>query len=568
MPLRWRRRRRRGFDLATRAAVAGASVCAWRAASTCCCCCCITLPATAGRWRRCCAILRALCGAAGGAARRSLPPLPVQYADYTLWQQQVLGDESDPRQRDCAAAGVLAGALSGTCPIRSSCRATGRARRWRAIAGAACRCAFAASCIAGSRRLRATRERACSWCCRRRLPALLTRLGAGTDIAIGSPIAGRTDSALDDLVGFFVNTLVLRTDTSGNPSFARADWAGARGQSCGLQPSGLAVRAAGGGAQPGALAGAASAVPGDAGAAEQCAGEACELPGLDGRRCSRLRRASAKFDLSLSLAEQRGCGRHAGGDRRGHSNTPPTCSIAASVEALGGRLVRLLEAAVARPGAGDRPPRHSLCRGARRPSCAAGTTPRVRLPPADACRSCSRRRSTRTPDAIAVVFEDEALSYGELDARANRLAHHLRGLGRRPRGGGGAVPRALARHGDRASRHPQGGRRLSAARPDLSARAPRLHAGRCRRASAAHPLRISSIGCRSRASAIVRWIAIGDRSQVSPQTPPLSPSTRSNPPMSSTPQAPPDAEGRGRYTHAGMWRSLLAQTELCERPAR
>ena len=150
--------------------------------------------------------------------RRLLAALPVQYADYTLWQHQVLGAEDDAESAIARQLAFWTDALKDLPdqldlpsdrprPAVSSYR--GDSVRLHADRRAA------RGLLALARESRAS----LFMVLQAALAALLTRLGSGTDIPIGSPIAGRTDSALDDLVGFFVNTLVLRTDTSGNPSF-------------------------------------------------------------------------------------------------------------------------------------------------------------------------------------------------------------------------------------------------------------------------------------------------------------------------------------------------------------
>ena len=136
--------------------------------------------------------------------------------------------------------------------------------------------------------------------------------------------------------------------------------------------------------------------------------------------------ASAKFDLSLSLAEQLGADGTPGG-LAGVLEYASDLFERASVEAIADRLIRLLEAAVAQP---DRPigsleilapaERHRILREW---NDTARAVPRATLPQLFAAQVA------RTPDAVAALFEQHSLSYRALDARSSQLAHHLRAHG-------------------------------------------------------------------------------------------------------------------------------------------
>ena len=146
-------------------------------------------------------------------------PLAVQYADYTLWQRAQFGDLADSHSRIAAQLGFWEDALAGM-PERLQLPTD---RPYPLIAdyrGATVAVDWPVELQQQIARVAREHNATSFMVMQAALVVLLARLSASSDVAVGFPIAGRRDPALDELVGFFVNTLVLRVDVAGDPTVA------------------------------------------------------------------------------------------------------------------------------------------------------------------------------------------------------------------------------------------------------------------------------------------------------------------------------------------------------------
>ncbi|MFC9592343.1 amino acid adenylation domain-containing protein [Streptomyces sp. NPDC056944] len=154
--------------------------------------------------------------AAGRAPERE--PLPVQYADYTLWQNDLLGDADDPASVVAGGLAHWSAALDGL-PAATDLPLDRPRPAVRAHDGGLVTSALGAGVHARLVRLAEDHDASLLMVAQAALALALRASGAGERTVLGTPVAGRDDEALDELVGFFVNTLVLPTDTSGDPAF-------------------------------------------------------------------------------------------------------------------------------------------------------------------------------------------------------------------------------------------------------------------------------------------------------------------------------------------------------------
>ena len=345
-----------------------------------------------------------------------LAPPPVQYADYAVWQrsllsgevlaeqsaywkEQLLGappmlelrtDHVRPLQQNHTGDRVLVELDAQlTAQLKSLSRRHGTTLFMTLLAG---------------------------W------GALLSRLSGQDDVVIGTPVANRRRAELEDLIGFFVNTLAVRLDYSGRPTVSqvldRVKRRSLQAQEHQDMPFEQVVELVN---PPRSLSH--SPVFQVTFAWQNNEQSALDLGGLQVTRLG-VGYPVAKFDLTLELTESDGC-------IRGSLQYATSLFERETVQRYVAYLSRLFAEMVV---ADDEDiTRIAVMSPAERHQVLVEWNATEAAYPSDRCiHELFEEQVARTPDAVGLVYEDVEVSYGELNARANRLAHYLRSLGVAP----------------------------------------------------------------------------------------------------------------------------------------
>ena len=356
--------------------------------------------------------LAALYGAAVEGQPAPLPPLAIQYADFAGWQRQWLSGGELERQLD-----YWRGQLQGAPEVID----LPLDRPRPAVLGPGGRLVvmpLASDRLAALRRLARDQGATLYMTVLAGFAALLHRASGQSDVLVGSLNAGRNRVELEPLIGFFVNTLVIRSRSEGDTSFRSFLDAVRRTALEAYAHQGLPFEKLVAELAP-------RRTRGDSPifqvmVAHQPAPEAFSLPGLELEELAP-DVTTAKFDLSLGLAES-------AADALIRLSYRTDLFDAVTVERLRSQLRNLLDGVVAEV---DRPLADLvLTTAAERHQVAVewnGSAPDDEAPERF-IHEAFAGQARRVPDAVAVVLEASALTYGELARRAGSLAGRLRAL--------------------------------------------------------------------------------------------------------------------------------------------
>lgn len=342
-----------------------------------------------------------------------LPPLPIQYADFAVWQRESLRGPALRRQLDYWKAHLADAPGILELPADKSRPAVQRFHGSREVRQVSPRLTQDLKQLSAEHRVTLFMTLLAAF------KVLLWRYTNHTDIVVGSPIANRTRAETEDLIGFFVNTLVLRTDLSGNPTFAELL---ARVKTVALGaydhqdlPFERLVEELSPERDPGR-----NPLFQVSFVLQNATRTRLELPRLILEPLD-VHSGTSKFDVSLSVLE-------VAGGLKVSCEYNTDLHFPARIERMMQHFELLLEGAVTQP--------HS--RIASLPLLPASERERVlvewnRTDVSDAQQLCIHElieaQAARTPDAIAVVDEKQRLSYAALERRANQLAWRLKRAG-------------------------------------------------------------------------------------------------------------------------------------------